>query len=200
MCCCALRHPIMSFNLEKPRFTSTLCVDPLEVSAPDVPLQQSSSSLLTPSSGDSARHLCPRRHGRMSSFSLDKQSFCCKCHGANCNFKSRCDECVSRSVEEMESYVKLRKSLVGKSHNKKSNSTKAPSSHKPVASLSLAEVDEHISGHFDSLSQSFGRRFELLSSAMLERFTELANSMSARLSNPSFSAEPEVNVLKLFHG
>ena len=40
----------------------------------------------------------------------------------------------------------------------------------------------------------------IYSSAMLDRLTALANSMSARLSNPLFSAEPEVLVCKPFHG
>ena len=139
----------------------------------------------------------------MSSFFHDKHSFCCKCRGADCNFENRCDECMSWSVEEMESYVKLRKSLAGKSHSKKSGGGKALSSPRPVApvaSLSLADVDERIFSHFVSLSQSFDRKFDLLASAILERFTELANSMSTRLSNSSFSAEPEVLVRKPFHG
>ena len=125
----------------------------------------------------------------MSSFSLDRHSFCCKCHGSDCNFENRCGECISWSLEEMESYVKLCKSLAGKSRSNKSGGAKAPSSPRPVApvaSLSLADVDERISGRLDSLSQSVDRKSELLSSSMLDRFTELTNYMSARLSKPIF--------------
>ena len=96
---------------------------------------------------------------------------------------------MSWSVEEMEFYVKLRKSLVGKSRHKQSGGAKAPSSPRPVApvaSISLADVGDRISGQFESLSQSFDQRFSLLSSSILDCFTELANTMSARLSNPLF--------------
>ena len=48
--------------------------------------------------------------------------------------------------------------------------------------------------------QSFDQRFELLSSNILDCFTELATTMSARMSNPLFSAESVVPVRKPVHG
>ena len=78
-----------------------------EVHYSDPPKSSGSSS----SSGDSARRSCNKCHGRMSSFSLDKHFFCIKCRGAECSLTSRCDECLQWTKEEMESYVKLRKSL-----------------------------------------------------------------------------------------
>ena len=51
----------------------------------------------------------------MSSFSLDKHLFCTKCRGSECSMNSRCDECMQWTKEEMEKYVKLRKSLSSKS-------------------------------------------------------------------------------------
>ena len=193
----------MSINPEQPSFASVPATDPPDVSAPDVSLPPSAAlSPSTPSSGDSAHRLCPRCHGRMSSVALDKHSFCCKCRGADYNLQNRWDECMSRSLKEMESYVRLRKSLAGKSRNKKSVSSETPSSPRPIApvGVSLSDVDDQISGHFESFSQSIDQRFELLSSNILDRFTELATTMSARMSNPLFSAEPEVPVRKPVHG
>ena len=57
----------------------------------------------------------------MSSFSLDKHTVCTKCCGSDCCMNSRCDECMSWSSEEMESYIKLWKSLASKGCGKKSS-------------------------------------------------------------------------------
>ena len=102
----------------------------------------------------------------------------------------------------MEAYVRLRKSLASKSRNKKSSGSKPPSSPKTIAPIgvSLSDVDGCIAGRFELFSQSFDQRFELLSDNILDRFNELATSMSARLSNLSFTAEPGVPVRKLVHG
>ena len=92
-------HCDVSFNLEHPGFASApgvqvrifrLCLLP----------PSAASSPPTPSSGETARRLCPRCHGMMSSVDLDKHSLCCKCRGADCNLENRCDECMSWSMEE----------------------------------------------------------------------------------------------------
>ena len=103
----------MSFSLDKPGF-STVGEDlDLVMDDPSQPISGSSSS--APSSGEASCRSCPRCHGRMSSFSVDRHTICCKCRGNDCTIDCRCDECMSWSVEEMESYVKLRKSLISKS-------------------------------------------------------------------------------------
>ena len=126
-------------------------------------------------------------------------------------------------------------SLAGKSRNRKSDNSKTPSSPRAIApvglslsdvddrisghfesfsqsfdrrfellssniGLLLSNVDDRISGHFESFSQSFDRRFELLSSNIFDRSTELATTMSTRVSNPPFSEEPVVPVRKPVHG
>ena len=73
----------------------------------------------------------------MSSFSVDRHSFCVKCRGSDSNIENRCDECMSWSMEEMESYIKLRKSLASKSCGKKNSCSKAPSSPGPSAPIGL---------------------------------------------------------------
>ena len=103
----------MSFSLDNPGF-STVGEDlDLAMDNPSQPISGSSSSV--PSSGEYSRRSCPRCHGRMSSFSVDQHFICSKCRGSDCTFDCRCDECMSWSVEEMESSVKLRKLLASKS-------------------------------------------------------------------------------------
>ena len=83
----------MSFSLDNPGFSTTgkdFANASLEHSSQ--PLSGSSSS--APSSGESTRRSCPRCHGRMSSFSVDRHSFCTKCRGNECNLHCRCDECL----------------------------------------------------------------------------------------------------------
>ena len=48
--------------------------------------------------------------------------------------------------------------------------------------------------------QSFDQRFALLSSSTLDRFTELATTISSKMSNPLFLAEPELPFCKPIHG
>ena len=83
-------------------------------------------ALPTPSSGDFTRHSCQCCNERIS-FSLDRHTFCTKCHGSDCSFDNECDECMPWSSEEMEAYVKLRKSLASKGRGRKSVA-KPPSS------------------------------------------------------------------------
>ena len=69
----------------------------------------------------------------MSSFSLDRHLFCIKCRGDECDVNSHCDECFSCTKEEMEGYVKLRKTLSSKS--KKSKNPSKSSSSPPRSTL-----------------------------------------------------------------
>ena len=85
----------MDISLGNPGFQ--VDVADVEVHQVDVPKS---------SSGEAARRSCPKYHGRMSSFSLDRHRFCTKCHGSECTVSSRCDECFSWTKEEMEGYVK----------------------------------------------------------------------------------------------
>ena len=193
----------MSFNLENPRFAASSPSDTLRVSPPEVsPLPSPTSSPSMPSSGGSARCLCPCCHRRMSSLALDKHTFCFKCRGADCDNQNRCDEYMSWSLEEMEAYVRLRKTLVG---SKKSSCSKPPSSLKTVApvapvALSMSDVDGRIAGQFESFSQSFDNRFEAFSNSIFDRFNELAQNMSDRLFNLSFVVEPGLPVCTPVHG
>ena len=96
----------MSISLDNPGFLLDVS-DQVDVHQPDASAIASGSS----SSGESTLHSCPRCHGRMSSISVDRHVFCVKCRGSECEHNSRCDDCMKWSKEEMDSYVKLRKSL-----------------------------------------------------------------------------------------
>ena len=87
----------MSFSLDNPGFsTSDEDLTNVNMETSSQPSLGSSSSV--PASGDSSHRSCPKCHGRMSSFSVDRHSICTKCHGADCNLDSRCDECMSWSL------------------------------------------------------------------------------------------------------
>ena len=104
----------MDISLDNPGFLMDVS-DQVEVHQSAVPRHASGSS----SSGEATRRSCSRCHGRMSSFSLHRHLLCIKCKGADCDLNTRCDECSSWTKGEMESYVKLRKSLT--STSRKSN-------------------------------------------------------------------------------
>ena len=71
----------------------------------------------------------------MSSFSLDRHTYCCKCRGSDCDMDNKRDECMSWTKEEMEAYVKLRKSLTSKRRHRKSVSKSASPPRSPAPSL-----------------------------------------------------------------
>ena len=103
-----------------------------------------SSGSSAASSGDSTCHSCSRCHGRMSSLSLDRHLFYTKCRGSECDHSSRCDECLSWNKEEMDSYVKLRKSLSSKRKNKGKSSLKTTSS-RPRSTAPDSDLDARFS-------------------------------------------------------
>ena len=91
------------------------------------------------------------------------------------HIENRCDECTSWSVEEMESYVKLHKSLASKGRGKKSNCSKAPSSSRPSApvGLQISDTDNPISSQFLVMSCEFGKKLETVSDGLLAKLVIL---------------------------
>ena len=88
----------MAFSLDDSGFCVELREDSVETAAPEGLSQQLSlTSPSTPSSGDSARRNCPKCHGRVISFSVDRHSFCCKCRCSDSDTENRCDGCMSWS-------------------------------------------------------------------------------------------------------
>ena len=181
----------MSFSLDNPGF-STVGEDlDLAMDNPSQPISGSSSSV--PSSGEFSRRSCPRCHGRISSFSVDRHSICSKCCGSDCSIDCRCDECLSWSVEEMESYAKLRKSLASKSKMKSTSAPKTPSPSGPQAPS--VDVDQQIRAHIATFSRDVDDRLASMSSSIMPRLDELFSKFRSNVSNRSLPAEPEVSGL-----
>ena len=98
----------------------------------------------------------------MSSFSVDQHSICSECRGNDCTIDCRCDECLSWSAEEMESYVKLRKLLASKSKKKTSSAPKTPSSSGPQVRVHIATFSRDVDDRLASMSSSIMSRLDVL--------------------------------------
>ena len=181
----------MSFSLDKLGFLTVGEDSDLVMDNPSQPISGSSSS--APLSGESSRRSrsCPRCHGRMSSFSGDRHSICSKCRGSDCLVDCRCDESMSWSAEEMESYVKLCKSLASRSKKNSTSAPKTPSSSGPQAPS--VDVDEQIRAHIATFSRDVDDRLASMSSSIMTRLDELFSQFRSNVSNRSLPAEPEVS-------
>ena len=180
---------MMSFSLDNSGFSTVGEDMELVMDTPSQHIAGSSSS--APLSGEISRRSCPRSHGRMISFSVDRHSICSKCLGNDCTIDCRCDKCMSWSIEEMESYVKLRKSLTSKSRKKPSSAPKAPSASEPQASS--VDVDEQIRAHIATFSRDVDDRLASMSSSIMSRLDNLFSQFRGNMSNRSLSAEPGVS-------
>ena len=127
----------------------------------------------------------------MSSFSVDRHSICTKCRGNDCNLDCWCDEYLSWSVEEMESYVRLHKSLASKGKKKTSSSIKTPSASGPPAPS--VDIDDNICAHIVTFSQDVDDRLATMSSTIMTRLDDLFVRFNERFTNRSVSAEPGVS-------
>ena len=113
---------------------------------------QSSGTSYAASSGEPFRHSCICCHGRMSSFSLDRHTYCYKCRGSDCDMNNKCDKYVSWTKEEMEAYFKLRKSVMSESRHCKSvsKSSSPPRSSAPLLDL---DIDDRFQSQLDSINK-----------------------------------------------
>ena len=70
---------------------------------------------------------------------------------------------MSWSMEEMESYFKLCKSLASKNHGKKSSSSKTSISRGPIApvTMTVSDIDDCISNQFALLSRDFDKKLRV---------------------------------------
>ena len=93
-------------------------------------------------------------------------------------------------MEEMESYVKLRKSLASKGKRKSSSALKTPSASGPPAPS--VDIDDKIRIHIATFSQDVDDRLATMSNTIMTRLDDLFVNFSERFSNRSLSAEPGV--------
>ena len=122
-------NAIMEFSLENPGFVTPS--DSAPISSPGLghappPSGPSASSTSLPSA-DEARRQCPICHRRISKLVYDLHNFCTKCRSFDRSFDSCCDECADWSREEMEAYVKHRRSLKAKDIKVKDPLSRPPS-------------------------------------------------------------------------
>ena len=175
----------MDISLDNPGFQLDIS-DQVEIHQADVPRPSSGSS----SSGEATRRSCARCHGRMSSFSLDGHLFCTKCRGAECDVNSRCDKSFSWTKEEMEGYVKLRKSLSSK--NRKSKAPSKSSSSPPRSTAQDVDYDSKLAAQLVSVNKSMYQKIETKPSTLMSRFALMLEELKAGINQTSFSEDPAV--------
>ena len=76
------------------------------------------TSAPTPAHHDSGHRSCSSCKRRISTVRLDAHTVCIKCRGFRCDHKTRCKECESWTRDQMDAYIKHRKSLDAKAKNK----------------------------------------------------------------------------------
>ena len=187
----------MAFSLENPGFSIDVS-DQVDIHPSDIGFIPSSGN--SSSSGESTYHSCQRCHGTMSSFSLDRHMFCIKCRGSDCDQNTRYDEYLSWTKEEMEGYIKLRKSLSSKSKKNKNplkTSSSPPRSTAPVVDLDsrfAAQLDtvNRFAAQLDTVNKSMDDKLSAMSSALLSQFTSMLDQFKLGITNSSISGNPGV--------
>ena len=101
---------------------------------------------------------------------------------------SRCDECLQWYKEEMESSVKLRKSLSSEGRRSQSSSS---SSSPPRSTPHDSGFDHIIAAQFDSVHKSVDQQLEAMSS-LISKFSSMLNQFQLGLNPPSFSDDSAV--------
>ena len=159
-----------------------------------------------------SRRSCPRCSTRMSSLANDGHSLCSVCRGQECQYDSKCTECVNWSADAFDKYIKHLRSLASKSKARKAKSekdTKKPSGRSSgVSDASLSESGNVSVGHAGvsedrvraliqesmtgfsvqlstSMEQSFGNMHDLIDKKLGEIL-----QVRQDVSNPSISDSP----------
>ena len=176
---------VMSISLDNPGFLLDVS-DQVDVHQPDASAIASGSS----SSGESTRRSCPRCHGRMNSISVDRHVFCVKCRGSECEHNSRCDDCMKWSKEEMDSYVKLRKSLKAKSRPAKSSSRS--SSSPPRFTAPDIDFNAILTTQLDSVQKLVDQKFVSLSDSLMSNMSLMFDKLRSELVQTSVVGDPAV--------
>ena len=166
----------MDISLDNPGFN--VDTTDAEVHFSDPPKSSGSS---TP---DSTRRSCKKCYGRMSSLSLDKHLFCIKCRGSDCTLLSRCDECMQWTKEEMESYIKLRRSLTSKGRRSKSSP--------PRSTPHESDFDHILTAQLDSVNKPVDKKIEAMSSSLMSRFSSRLESFQLSLNQTSLTDDSAV--------
>ena len=149
-----------------------------------IPITTSSSdSPATPA--DIPRRSCTSCRRRMST--LDNHTICTACRETNCDRENRCSECRNWSDEQIDEYVKNRKSLDSKA--KKKTESKGKSSSKSSADPSHKDIDTGLKDIevrlHDNLQSNIKTMFADLTKQLLD-------TMKSSQVNPSSLSAPSL--------
>ena len=104
------------FSLDDPGFMAPSA-------PPSAPPSSGSSSVGAPPDVRRNCIACPRR---MSKKTADRHTLCISCRGFDCDFDTRCEECIEWLEGEIRLYAKYRKSLKSKTFKSKSSAPPPP--------------------------------------------------------------------------
>ena len=99
--------------------------------------------------------------------------------------------------EEMESYVKLRKSLTSKSRKLKSSSRS--SSSPPRSTAPECDLDNRFAAQFDSVNEVMDKKLDDMSTAFMSKFSQLLAQFQPGPNIPSFSEDSAVPGYSGYH-
>ena len=88
------------------------------------------------------RKYCKKCNIRMSSVVFDNHSLCISCRGTDCNFHNQCDVCKEWAPEQMELYVKHRRTLASKNRSKKDKRDKKDGNPKACTTFNTHRASE----------------------------------------------------------
>ena len=144
----------------------------------------------TPSSAqhDSSHRTCANCKTRISTARHDAHTVCIKCRGFRCDHKNRCNECEPWTKDQMDAYLKHRKSLDVKAKSKAKTPVTSVAETTPVVTSTESHV-EQIVGSQDRLAstlESFFNKFLDQGS-----FRTNPSSFAAPLSVPDYVSRNE---------
>ena len=99
---------------------------------------------------------------------------------------------VSWTKEEMEAYIKLRKSLTSKSRHRKSVSKSSPPPRSSAPLLDL-DIDNRFQSQLDSINKSVDSKIATISENLFAQFSSMLGQFKLELSNLCLLEEPEVS-------
>ena len=116
------------------------------------------------------RKYCKKCNIRMSSVVFDNHSLCISCRGTDCNFHNQCDVCKEWAPEQMELYVKHRRTLASKNRSKKDKRDKGEEVKKDELSSSGLKPQSLGDGNESNVTQGIteDRVVKLISDSLAE--------------------------------
>ena len=90
---------------------------------------------------------------------------------------SRCDECMQWTKEEMEAYMKVRRSLSSKGIRSKSSP--------PRSTPPESDVDHSLAAKLDSVNKSVDMKIEAMSASLMSKFSTMLEKFQLSSNNPS---------------